>query len=274
MITALLLAATLTPFDEVVAAERAFAAAAAVKDRHQAFLDHLAPDAIAFLPLPGPARPSHEGKPPAQGKLVWGPSWVAVSSSGDLALSTGPWEIQGLPEDSPLDVKTGWFFSVWRRQPGGAWKVAVDAGTSARMKFALPKQVENGFAEAPGKGAPQGTAGDAKSAVTTAERALSGAAKSGLGAAIAAMADAHVRIYRERKAGAFGAADARTLLANDKRSVSCSTDKIIAAVSGDLAYAYGTCASAGTDDQSKLGFLHVWRRQADGSYKILVDVTP
>jgi ketosteroid isomerase-like protein len=273
MITALLLAATLTPFDQVVAAERAFAAAAA-KDRHKAFLDNLAPDAITYLPGPVPARPSHEGQPPAQGKLVWGPSWVAVASAGDLALSTGPWEIQGLPEDSPLQVKTGWYISVWRRQPGGAWKVAVDAGTSARMQFAVPKEVENGLRVAPGITAPRGTADEAKSAVTTAERALAVAAKSGLGAAIAARADTQVRIYRERRAGAFGTADARTVLANDKRSVSCTTDKIIAAASGDLAYSYGSCASAGSDEQSKLGFLHVWRRQPDGSFKLLIDVTP
>ena len=89
MIAALLLAAQLSPFDQVVASERAFAAASLQTGLHESFLANLAPDAISFMPLPVPARPVHEGKPPASGKLNWGPTWVAVSSAGDLALSTG-----------------------------------------------------------------------------------------------------------------------------------------------------------------------------------------
>ena len=129
MITALLLAAQLSPFDQVVASERAFAATSLEKGLHEAFLANLAPDAIGFMPLPVPARPQHEGKPPTSTKLSWGPTWVAVSSAGDLALSTGPWEVKHKKE-TVLDITTGIFFSVWSRQPDGTWKVAVDAPLS------------------------------------------------------------------------------------------------------------------------------------------------
>jgi len=83
-----------------------------------------------------------------------------------------------------------------------------------------------------------------------------------------------VRVYREGKAPAIGTASAKTLLAADTRKVTCAPDKIVAASSGDLAYAYGTCLGEGADADSKYGFLHVWRRQPDGTFKILVDVTP
>jgi len=52
---------------------------------------------------------------------------------------------------------------------------------------------------------------------------------------------------------------------------------ITASASGDLAYTYGTCADlagSGSDGPKKYGFLHVWRRQADASWKLVVDVTP
>src|SRR5262245_22406957 len=130
LMTALLLAATISPFDDVVATERSFAATSLREGLHEAFLAYLAPNAIGFLPLPGPARPSHENKKKADMQLTWGPVWAAVSPAGDLALSTGPWQISH-HEKTAIGVTTGWFFSIWERQPDGTWKVAVDSGISA-----------------------------------------------------------------------------------------------------------------------------------------------
>lgn len=273
IITALVLAAALSPFDEVVAAERAFAAASLEKGLHEAFLLNLAPDAIAFLPLPGPARPAHEGKPPSSAKLSWGPTWVAVSAAGDLALSTGPWQVTH-HEETLIKVSTGWYFSIWRRQTGGAWKVAVDSGISSPVTFYLPKSVENGFAGAPAPTPRSGAAANARIGVTTAERALAVAAKAGLGKAIQAQADPYVRVYREGRQAAFGQVAGSALLATDGREVICTTESLVASASGDLGYAYGTCAGEGSETSTKYGFLRVWRMQADGTWKILADVTP
>ena len=272
MIIALLLAAQLSPFDQVVAGERAFAAASLEIGLHEAFLANLAPDAITFLPLPSPARPTHEGKPPAPGKLNWGPTWVAVSSAGDLALSTGPWEITKQGE-SIVKVSTGLFFSVWRKQQDGSWKVAVDAGISSPVKFVLPATVENGFAGAPAAGPKVGGGESARTGVMAAERALGAAAKTGLGKAIEAQADPLLRVYREGKKAGIGSEGSRALLATDTRKVTCSADRVMASASGDLAYAYGACAGEG-GDASKYGFLRVWRMQQNGKWKILADVTP
>ena len=273
IVSAFLLAAQLTPFDQVVAKERALAAASLEKGLHESFLMNLAPDAIAFLPLPGPARPKHEGQPKTTAKLNWGPTWVAVSSAGDLALSTGPWEVSH-HESTVIKVSTGWFFSIWRHEPNGEWKVVVDSGISSPVKFDLPKTVENGFIGlAPSKPRPGGAA-DGRIGVATAERALAASAKSGLGKAVAASADPLVRVYREGRPAAFGAVAAKALLEADTRKVTCTPDRIIASASGDLGYAYGVCAGADGEASSKYGFLRVWRMQADGAWKILTDVTP
>jgi len=272
MISALLLAATLSPFDQVVAAERAFAAASLEKGLHEAFLANLAPDAIAFLPLPGPARPKHEGQPKTTAKLNWGPTWVAVSSAGDLALSTGPWQVSH-HEDTLVKVSTGLFFSIWRHEPDGEWKVVVDSGISSPLKFDLPKTVENGFAGAAAAKPRPGSAANGRIGVATAERTLDAAAKAGLGKAIAAQADPLVRVYREGRPAAIGAVAAKALLETDTRKVACTPDRVIASASGDLGYAYGVCAGEG-GDTAKYGFLRVWRMRADGTWTILSDVTP
>lgn len=273
MITALLLAATLPPIDQVVASERAFAAASLEKGLHEAFLSYLADDAIIFDPLPAPGRPAHEGKPPPKGKLSWGPDWVAVSSAGDLALSTGPWEITST-EGAGKPPRTGYFFSIWRREPDGTWKVAVDAGITSPLAFAIPESVENGSAGARAPVARPSDAANARIGVTTSERALSAAAKAGIGAATSARIDPGVRVYRNGKAVAIGREAARALLATDGRSVTCAAQQVSAAASGDLGYAYGTCAGEGADASTKYGFLRVWRMQADRTWKILVDVMP
>jgi len=276
MLTALLLAAALpaSSFDQVVAAERGFAAMAIKAGRHQAFLATLTDDAITFNPDPQPARPLHENQPPPQGSLQWAPGWVAVSAAGDLAVSAGPWRIE--VSDNPIvkgDRAHGWFISMWRRQAGGRWKVGVDAGVSGPMTYSVPEPVVNGTVAPPASGPLARDASSAKQGILAAEKAFEAAARGGIGGAVAAVADPFLRVYREQKALLVGAKESQAGLAADARKAACSTDKIVAAKSGDLGYTYGTCAGLDADTD-KYGFLHVWRIQADGSWKVLVDVTP
>ena len=139
------------------------------------------------------------------------------------------------------------------------------------MNFAVPQAVENGSAAAPARAARASDGANARIDVTMAERQLSASTKSGLGEATAARIDPAVRVYRDGKAVAIGRDAARALLANDKREVTCKPERITAAASGDLGYAYGSCSGEGS---AQYGFLHVWRKQPDGTWKIAVDVTP
>jgi len=273
MLAALVLAATISPFDQVVATERAFAAASMTRGLHEAFLANLAEDAISFQPLPLPARPNHLGQPPSKGKLNWGPAWVATSSAGDIAISIGPWLFTA-PE-SPVVKKetTGWYISVWRRQKDGVWKVAVDTSVEMPMTFAIPKSVQNGFPTDPDKSRPANAAANARSGLTATEKAFAVAARSGIGGAIAVQADPLLRVYRQKAFGE-GLETSGALLAADRRHAACVPDAIVASASGDLGYSYGSCESIGRDTPVKVAFLHVWRKQADGSFKLVVDVTP
>jgi ketosteroid isomerase-like protein len=274
MLTALMLAAALSPFDEVVAAERAFAAASTTKGLHEAFLDNLAADAISFEPLPSPARLAHENQPPSKGRLTWAPSWVAVNPGGDMALSTGPWQFLA-PENPVLKHETtGWFVSVWRKQPNGRWKVAVDAGVAAAMPYQVPQTVQNGFPQAPPQAAAPKVGAGARSAIDAAEHTFAAAARSGIGGAVHAQADPLIRVYRENKGAADGIDGARPFLSADQRKGTCATEKVVISAAGDMGYTYGACEAIGTPQPAKYAFLHVWRKQPDGSWRLVVDVTP
>jgi len=117
---------------EIAAQERAFARMCVEKGMRASFAAYFAPDAIDFEPQPVPAAASLPKNPDggASFTLDWEP-WIAdASAAGDLGWDTGPYVItdRSGKKDPP---RHGWFFSVWRRQPDGRWKVVLDVGTSA-----------------------------------------------------------------------------------------------------------------------------------------------
>jgi ketosteroid isomerase-like protein len=116
---------------EIAAQERAFARMCVEKGMRVSFAAYFAPDAIDFEPQPVLAAASLPKNPDggASFTLDWEP-WIAdASAAGDLGWDTGPYVITDRSRKNP--PRQGWFFSVWRRQPDGRWKVAMDVGTSA-----------------------------------------------------------------------------------------------------------------------------------------------
>ncbi len=111
---------------QVTAAETAFAKTMADRD-HAAFLTFVAEDAV-FLggsdPLRGKAAVGDGWKrfytqpaPP----FSWKPELVEVIGSGKLALSTGP-------VFDPAGKLVSRYYSTWRLEPDGRWRVVLDNG--------------------------------------------------------------------------------------------------------------------------------------------------
>ena len=113
----------------VLAAERAFAARAAVVGMSPSFLEYMTDDAVIFAPDPILARAFYGavpvGKAPKDGGtlLNWWPNFAGMARSGDLGFTTGPATING---------KRGLFYvTVWVRQKDGGWKWVYDGGIDA-----------------------------------------------------------------------------------------------------------------------------------------------
>jgi ketosteroid isomerase-like protein len=117
-----------TSFDSLVAAERAFARAAAERSIRSAFVEHLEDGAVLFQPGPVDGRAAHRARAETPARLSWAPAFAEVSGAGDMGFTTGPWTWSADRDQPPAAF--GQFVSVWRRAAGGPWRVALDTGIS------------------------------------------------------------------------------------------------------------------------------------------------
>lgn len=115
------------PLHLLAASERAFASLAKTAGIRGSFLAYFAPDGIIFRPRPMRARDWYTSRPPSKAALSWYPAYARVSADGGLGFTTGPSELRVNGPDDP-EVNHGTFVSLWRVEPDGSWKVALDAG--------------------------------------------------------------------------------------------------------------------------------------------------
>jgi ketosteroid isomerase-like protein len=109
--------------------EREFSQTAGVKGIKNAFLDYFDDNSVSFFPrsVNGKQAMAAESESPAS--LIWSPSFVEISASGDFGFTTGPSEYRagGIADSS---VYCGHFVSVWEKNGDGEWKVVLDVGSS------------------------------------------------------------------------------------------------------------------------------------------------
>lgn len=119
------------PFEELVAAERAFAKRCGEIGIRGSFLEFFAPDGINFAPTPGNAKERFEKRPKETGPpmkfIEWGPAYAEIAPRGDLGWTTGP-SVLVTRAGSPERQTLGHYFSLWRRQSDGNFKVVLDLG--------------------------------------------------------------------------------------------------------------------------------------------------
>ncbi|MDO6390597.1 hypothetical protein Q4E40_10705 [Pontibacter sp. BT731] len=114
---------------ELVEAEISFASTSVEKGIRAAFLEYLADDAIVFLPEPMNGKEGYGSRPESSAKLSWYPAYADISNSLDWGYTTGPYEVRANPTDKQ-PTGAGFYLSVWKKQPDGQWKVAIDQGNS------------------------------------------------------------------------------------------------------------------------------------------------
>ncbi len=263
-----------TSLQSLVTAEKAFAAMSVEKGTRPAFLAYLAPDGVMFRPLPINGVKSWEARPASKATLAWEPAYAEVAGSGDLGLTTGPWEFTPPPEAKSHDKAYGTFFSVWRKDAAGNWKLLADMGVSH------DKPAQGGLGAVTFVAGPEHPAVE----IAAAERLMSPMA---------------MDMQLGRSLGSFGAAAAvRMWTANDvhflqegaapwrgadgvaRFQASVGHTRWIPeggemARSGDLGYSYGvredSSAIAGVAPDSA-AYLHVWRRLPGASWKLAAAV--
>ena len=113
---------------ELFDSERAFVRLAAEKGFRDSFYTYFADDGVAFNPHPFRVRTSLASQPPSPGPMgaVWAPVYGDIAAAGDLGWDTGPLVFEG--KNGAAD-RHGMFFSIWKRQADGSFKVVLDIGS-------------------------------------------------------------------------------------------------------------------------------------------------
>jgi ketosteroid isomerase-like protein len=245
----------------MVASERAFAAATAELGVRDGFLAFFADDAVqiqrgeASVTLVK-ARDALAAQPlpqlPVPNQLLWEPFTGQVSSDGTIGWLTGAYvRFNQAQKDT---VGQGAYFSVWKRQPNGTWRVWLDEGIQ------LPQiwQGASPFRAAPEPDA--GNVGAANEAVADVERAVLADP-----AAWQARLGADVRLHRNGAMPITGR-DAVVAWATRQPRVACTVVHTELAGSGDLAIVLGGCESAG---KTRGSYVRVWKRHVTGRWRIV-----
>ncbi|HEX5132484.1 MAG TPA: nuclear transport factor 2 family protein [Candidatus Krumholzibacteria bacterium] len=244
-------------------AERAFAAMSLTDGMKAAFLANLADDAIVFNPGPSNGPEVYRARPASPVVLSWGPEHVELSASQDYGFSTGPWEFRRDKDSDP--VVFGHFVSVWKQQPGGNWKVALDVGIN-HERVDAPSTVSFHAAAGP---AVAPLAPDARSvaqdALVAADRAFADAARAGTAQAFATYAADDVRLYRSGSVPVVGRDAVLAALAGTAPGEMAPAQADVAP-GGDLGFTIGLNA-AGSGNY----YVRLWRR-GDAGWRVILDL--
>jgi len=64
-------------------------------------------------------------------QLTWTPQGAQMGPSNDMGFTWGQYEGHSIDKNGQPVLTSGRYFTVWKKLPGGSWKVALDASANA-----------------------------------------------------------------------------------------------------------------------------------------------
>src|SRR5581483_11682568 len=242
------------PFVQMADTERAFAKRASEVGIRDSFLEYFADSAVRFDAEPSPAKPFLEklkSQPPSVVELVWEPRFGDISASGDIGYLTGP-ASRIVHSDPAQPVTELAYFSIWKRQADGTFKVFIDQGITTPMAVPFP----SGLTRADASDRYAGRASDADATLQRADRDRTPPLTK------------NARVYRDGKMPFVGDA-AQAQLVDAERDRTTESLHVESATSGDLGISYGRYAM-----KTERGhYVRVWTRNRAGRWLLAFDVT-
>jgi ketosteroid isomerase-like protein len=258
----------------LVAAERAFAKLSVEKGIREAFLTYFADDGINFQPHPVRTKETIQKQPTwgTQPILVdWAPAYADISQAGDLGYTTGPTLISD-QSPSKRPSRHGTYFSVWKRQSDGSWKVVVDAGTDGPGG---PPSQPNTFDSPPTSlwKKPLKPSGTSRQNLMDVDRDFLKASSKGFVNVYLQYLDDKPRLHRSGRFPIIGKQAIRSFLSEREFELTWQPVSSDISQSEDFGYSYGNyeLKYAGTDKVEKGYYVRVWKRDSKGNWKIVLE---
>ena len=235
--------------ESLIEAELSFSRTTGKIGIKEGFLQYLAEDAILFRPHAVPGRQWIRDHPAPSGILSWKPSHAEISGADDLGFTTGPFTFREKEGEEPSSY--GQFFSIWRKQPDGSWKVVLDAGINHEKPAGEIKLTSRAVGRKP-----------ASTELLAAEKKLlSSTDESAASISREIMADDVITLRNRQH-------PKRGIHMEEKASLATCQfhrDQLEISSSGDLAYVYGTYSCPGETGV----YVRVWRK--DDIWQIALD---
>lgn len=259
--------------EQVVNAERAFAARAQDVNARQAFAEYFAPDAIMFAPFSAPAFPRLREAADWSVNIQWRPVAAAVSGAGDMGYTTGPSEFRRTAAEAPVGY--GHYTSVWQRQPDGRFLVRIDIGIDHPQPQArIPDWTP------PITPLPEALALDAAGRAAAAreleeiDTRLGASSRAGAPLKLSSVVADEVRWHRGGLLPVVGRAAVLAASEASGDAIGWVPESTVIAASGDFGYAYGRgrWQRINATEEGDLVYLNIWQRR-DGAWRLLVHVS-
>ena len=255
---------------ELFEAERAFVRLAAEKGFRDSFYAYFAEDGIAFNPHPFHVRTALGEQPstPAPMGAVWAPVYGDIAAAGDLGWNTGPLVFAGRNGEPD---RHGMFFSVWKRQADGTFKVVLDIGSDTPSAVVpLDEPAHSSWRSDTGLSTAVDVAAETAKLLEVERAFLATAASESLGRAYGSRLADEARVHRPSAMPVVG----RIMLGSwaNMQKEKITGEPLFADVSksGDLGYAYGSFAASG--DAPEAGYwARVWKKDECGDWRIVMD---
>lgn len=260
--------------EELVAAERSFAAAVVAQGEKPAFLQHLDADGMLFRPQPVRAADYFASAPPEEGLLEWAPAYVRLARSGDLGFTTGPWAHRAARTNLSPQAH-GQYLTVWRRTPAG-WKAALDAGIGSPPQ-PFPDRARTDGPEEADEPLPAWQQTQRGRDLKFVEESF-GARSARQGEAVALEAHGHRRVLvlRQGALPVTGRAEATRFLSANRLRTRDALHGLQVSAAGDLGYAWGESELLGsgpTPARTVRSWVRVWRRSGwSGTWRVALDL--
>jgi hypothetical protein len=236
----------------VIEAEYAFAASAKPLGVRGAFLKYLSPDSILCTPMPVNGVVSTAASEPNADTLEWYPTRSETAASQDMGYTTGPWIYRSA--DGKNEVH-GTFLSVWRKQPDGNWRVALDCGVS----HPKPAAVAKGLDKSSRRAQPSVEAASWRDPVAAADARFTSSAVKDAGSALKEFGAPDLQVMVRGVPTAVGIAPAQTLLAGQKLGATWQHVFASQSQDGTLGYTWGFIGDAKAAKPAAV-YVNVWRR--------------
>lgn len=254
-------------------AERAFSRRATEAGTREAFIEFFADESVSFQGGPGPARErlrQQPPPPPGRPAFTWEPRTGDIAASGDLGWLTGPVKFPQ-PDGS---VRPGCYFSVWKKQPDGSFRVILDIGVQPPSEVPFAP----GFVRAATRaaGTPPATRAEAEQSLLEADKALSAAiSKDGAAAAFRSAMHPAARLHRNGFLPMTSRDEAAKWLAAQVKAMTSEPLKGETGASGDLGYTWGRATTTGADGKAVDGYyVRLWTLGASNRWQLVADITP